>query len=134
MIHIDTLKDNACARRMLLAENVWGLTKKKLFQNTAINRKVRIILWNALIRSILKYALHAKKPKYTDVRGLETFAVRCIKRIKDTMPQYRASRIERTQNYKDLQIPTINMARKTGNNATSSTNAKNMAHTPLNTK
>ena len=106
----------------------------KLFKNTAINIKVRIILWGALIRSILTYALHTKKLKRADIRKLETFTFRCIKQIEEKRPQYRAAHIARTQTYKDLQIPTIHMGRKTGNNETSPTNAKNMAHTPTNTK
>merc|ERR1712112_516759 len=82
--------------------------QEKLFQNTAISIKVRIILWNALIRSILTYALHTRELKHTDIQKLETFTFRCIKQIKETRPQYRAAHIARTQTYKELQTPTKN--------------------------
>jgi len=54
---------------------------KKIFQNNALNKKIRLLLWNAIIRSTMTYALQTREIYKQDLRKLEQFTSKCIRQI-----------------------------------------------------
>ena len=54
-------QNHAIQHRMAKAKQMWGVTRKKLLRNSYVPEKLRIQLWNALIRSTLTYALQTQE-------------------------------------------------------------------------
>ena len=51
----------AIKHRLQKAKETWRQTKQKLFRNKTIPEKLRIHLWNALVRPTLTYALQTQE-------------------------------------------------------------------------
>ena len=46
---------------------------RKIFRNNAFNRKIKILLWNSLIRSTMIYGIHTKAPPVHLVAKIEIY-------------------------------------------------------------
>ena len=46
--------------RIKKANSTWGQVSRRIFRNKNFNRKIKIILWNSLLRSTMTYGLRAK--------------------------------------------------------------------------
>ena len=51
---------NAVAERIKKARNTWKQVSREIFRNKAFVRKIKILLWNTLIRSTMIYGVRAK--------------------------------------------------------------------------
>ena len=60
-INMHGKQNHTIQHRLAKAKQIWGVTRRKLFQNSYIPEKLRIQLWNALIRSTLTYALQTQE-------------------------------------------------------------------------
>ena len=54
-------QNHTIQHRLPKAQKIWGVARKRLFQNKNIPEKLRIQLWNALIRSTLTYAMQTQE-------------------------------------------------------------------------
>merc|ERR1712112_38482 len=75
MVNMHGKQNHTILHRLKKAKKTWGETKKKLFQNKRIPEKLRIQLWNALIRSTLTYAMQTQEQK------INNFAQKCMRQI-----------------------------------------------------
>jgi len=57
IIHMQQSQNQAVKHRLRKAQQAWSQTRRKLFQNHAIPEKLRIMIWNAIVRATLTYAL-----------------------------------------------------------------------------
>ena len=69
-------------------------------------RKIRIILWDALIRSLITYALHTKTQAIRKYK-MEKFAFKCMRRIDGEKWWKKEPKPDREQTYKKYNQPTI---------------------------
>ena len=51
----------AVVMRIANAQNIWEMVNYKLLRNKAIAPRIKLILWNSLIRSTVIYGLHTKE-------------------------------------------------------------------------
>ena len=64
------------------AKQTWGLLRNKLFLNEGIKTRIRIQLWNALVRSTQTYALQTQNTEQNQCRRkMEGFAYKWIRKI-----------------------------------------------------
>jgi len=80
-IHIQGHQKQAIQHRLTKAKQTWNTTRKKLFQNQYIPGKIRVQLWNALIRSTLTYALQTQELATTQENKINSFAQVCLSKI-----------------------------------------------------
>ena len=73
----------AIKHRLQKAKETRRQTKRKLFQNKTIPQKLRIQLWNALVRSTLKYALQTQEITHAQKETINRFAQKCMRGIID---------------------------------------------------
>ena len=59
-INIHNKNGPAVQQRIQLAKQMWPKLKTKLLTNTKITLMIRILIWDAAIRTITTYGLHAK--------------------------------------------------------------------------
>jgi len=71
----------AIKHRIQKENHTWDITKNKLFKNHKIHEKLRIQLWNALIRPTLTYALQTQSLDRQKENKLNNFAQHCIREI-----------------------------------------------------
>jgi len=69
--------------RLQKAKETWRQAKQKLFQNKTIPEKLRIQLWNALVRSTLTYALQTQEITPAQKETINKFAQKCMRNIID---------------------------------------------------
>merc|ERR1712112_266375 len=81
ILHMKGHQNKAVMHRLTKAKQVWGRTKNKLFKNNSIPEKLRIQLWNAIIRSTLIYALSTQQLNKTQQNKLNQFLQICMRHI-----------------------------------------------------
>jgi len=81
ILHMKGHQNKAVMHRLTKAKQVWGRTKNKLFKNNSIPEKLRIQLWNAIIRSTLIYALSTQQLNKTQQNKLNQFLQTCMRHI-----------------------------------------------------
>ena len=74
-----TKQDNPTQNKQSKAS--MGVNKKKLFQNKYLPEKLRIQIWNALVRSTLTYALQTQELTEPQEAKINGFAQNCMRRI-----------------------------------------------------
>ena len=74
-----TKQDNPTQNKQSKAS--MGVNKKKLFQNKYLPEKLRIQIWNALVRSTLTYALQTQELTEPQEAKINSFAQKCMRRI-----------------------------------------------------
>jgi len=99
-------KTVSSTHRLNIAKQAWGSTRK-IYLNAAINKKVRIILRNAIIRSTLTYALQTHEQTPREIHKLEQFMFKCIRQIVEPYWYKPGKHIARNSTYKKYNIPTI---------------------------
>ena len=70
-------------QRLQKAKQTWGGTRKTIFTNHILTERTRKMLWNALIRSTLTYALHTQEYAEIEIRKAEQFQNKCLRQIKN---------------------------------------------------
>ena len=61
--------------------NVWNALSKKLFNRNQLAARTNTLLWNALIRSTLTYAIQTQDISHRDKPNINDFTVACIRQI-----------------------------------------------------
>ena len=62
----------AVAERIEKAQNAWGIVISRLLRNKASIPRIKIMLWNSIIRSTMIYGLHTKELPRNLINQLET--------------------------------------------------------------
>ena len=70
----------AVKNRLQKAQETWRLTKWKLFQNRTLPEKLRIRLWNAIVRSTLTYSLQTQELTPAQQDRINSFAQKCLRK------------------------------------------------------
>jgi len=83
-INMHQQQTDAIKHRLQKAKETWRQTKQKLFQNKTIPEKLRIQLWNALVRSTLTYALQTQEITPAQKETINKFAQKCMRTIIDS--------------------------------------------------
>ena len=70
---------NAVARRMEKSQHTWKQVNYKLLRNKAITPRIKLILWNSLIRSTMIYGLHTAEIPTSQMERMESFMYKNIR-------------------------------------------------------
>ena len=70
---------NAVTRRMEKAQHTWKQVNYKLLRNKAITPKIKLTLWNSLIRSAMIYGLHTTEIPASQMGRMESFMYKNIR-------------------------------------------------------
>jgi len=104
-IHMHGAQTKAVQHRLQKAKQTWGIARKRLSQNRNIPTKLRIQLWNALIRSTLTYALQTQELTAPLENKLNAFTQKCMRQI--TEKTWYAQTQPTKQNHKTARTHTI---------------------------
>ena len=114
---------------MQKAKQNWQ-SQKTLFMNRTLYTKTKLLLWNAILRPTLTYALRTQKLKTEIAKKNGTISIRKYKG--DTRPKMVPAKQETAKQTDTQNISAANnknMATKTSNNTTSKTNHKSLENT-----
>ena len=107
-IHIGNKPLLAVNDRIHKAKQTWVILRNKLFLNEGIKPRIRIQLWNALVRSTQTYALQTKNIEHDQSRRkMEGFSYKCIRQIRNKHRYKEDKRLSRDSIYKKYTQPTI---------------------------
>ena len=65
--------------RIAKAQNAWGIVDSRLLRNKVTDPRIKIIIWNSLIRSTVIYGLHTKEVPRNIINQLETYMCKHIR-------------------------------------------------------
>ena len=71
--------NKAVTRRIAKAQLTWKQIHRKLLRNPAITPKIRLMLWNSLIRSTMIYGLHTTEMPRNQIERIETYMYKYIR-------------------------------------------------------
>ena len=69
----------AVTQRIAKAHQTWKQIHFKLRRNKAITKKIKLILWNSLIRSTMIYGLHTTEMPESQTKRIESFMYKHIR-------------------------------------------------------
>ena len=69
----------AVTQRIAKAQHTWKQINYKLLRNKAIAPRIKLILWNSLIRSTMIYGLHTTELPPSQTKRMETFMYKNIR-------------------------------------------------------
>ena len=69
----------AATKRIAKAQDAWGKVNFKLLRNKAVTPKIKIMLWNSLIRSAMIYGLHTTEMPHIQTERMEAYMYRHIR-------------------------------------------------------
>ena len=69
--------------RVRKARNTWGALRKELFNRENVKTRIKVLLWNALIRSTLTYALQTNQISIPGQKRLGSFTPQCAGKMEN---------------------------------------------------
>ena len=122
----------AISNRIKKAKNVWGALRRKLFNHSKIATRAKALLWNALIRSTLTYAIQTQDISQHGQRNVNGFTFKCTRQI---LHRYWYNETHKPQGKKRNASTTYHniMDQQTTNHAHAATDTRRMEHTPYRT-
>ena len=97
----------AVAERIAKSQNAWGIVNIRLRRYKVINPRIKILLWNSLIRSTMIYGLHTKELPRNLINQLETYMYKHIRTMANTRWGDEAWYPEKKHLYKEIQQSTM---------------------------
>ena len=116
-------------QRLQKAKLTWGETRKPIFTNQTLYKKTRILLWDALVRSTITYAIHTQEYTVREAKKLEQFQPKCLRQIQNEQWYINAENHHTRKYTKHETTNHTDMATKAGNNTTSKTNNNKLENT-----
>merc|ERR1712112_804244 len=106
-INMNGSSKQAVKKRIEKAQHTWKQVNYKLLRNKAIAPRIKIILWNSLIRSTMIYGLHTAEIPPSQIKTLRTFMYKNIRAMMN--PGLREDKWypEKRQLYEKIQHPTM---------------------------
>ena len=80
----------AVASRIAKAQNAWIVVNIRLLRNKVTNPRIKIMLWNSLIRGTVIYGLQTKELPRNQISQLETYRYKHIRTMMDPRWKYEA--------------------------------------------
>ena len=95
----------AITERLRKARNTWRQLRNKIFQRTQLKPKTKLLLWNAVIRSTLTYALQTQNIGEKDQKSINAFTFKCLRQISNKYWYKKKHKPNRTKVYKKHRQP-----------------------------
>ena len=97
----------AVAERIAKSQNAWGIVNIRLRRYKVINPRIKILLWNSLIRSAIIYGLHTQDIQKKLLGEMDTYMYRHLRMMPN--PRWKQEEWCPSKNilYRTLQQPTM---------------------------
>ena len=105
-IDITQKGNKAATTRIKKARNAWNILRKRLLNKANLKTRIKTLLWNALIRSTLAYALQTQELSEKDKKRTDSFTFSCMRHLKNQHWIHESQRPNRLDTYTALKQPT----------------------------